>query len=51
MHKLKGYKCSLSGKGATKENIGRGWQIVCFNLFEKITLDSSLVSAPYVPHF
>ncbi len=32
-------------------NLGRGWVIVSFNFFEKVTLDPSLVPAPYVPHF
>ncbi len=58
--RLDGYRCSLSvrSKWATQIteeedelNWGRGWAIVCFKFFEKITLDSSSVPAPYLPHF
>ncbi len=33
------------------ENTGKGWITVCFKFFKKITLESSLDPAPYLPHF
>lgn len=47
--KLEGYKCSLSCRSKEEEeNTGKGLVIVWFNVFEKVTLDSSLVPALYL---
>jgi hypothetical protein len=53
MRKLKGYKCSLSvrSKGVIERTQEDKWVIVCFQNFEQLALDPSLVPTSYLPHF
>jgi hypothetical protein len=43
------FQCEV--KEQLRDLLGRGWVIVSFIFFEKVTLDSSSVPDPYVPHF
>lgn len=60
LHQIESFLCHCHWRATTDclvceveeqlRNLGRGWVIVSFNFFENVTLDPSLVSAPYVPH-